>query len=576
MGSTLLDLRVVDEDAGSNGLVSYQLLNSTGEVFGVVASGPSGQQALLQLMRALDRELLACFLLTLVAMDGGSPSHTSSATIEVTVLDVADNPPQFNATSYNAVVPEDSSLGLYILTVHATTPDSPQVASISYYIVGGDPSGRFRLGPVTGELTLFQRLDFEATELYALTVQAQSGPGASLRTQVTVMVDVTNVNDHVPTYSRTQYTISISESAAMGQHVIGVSAEDLDSGEFGQVTYRIVSADSSVLETFDLDSTTGSISTSRALDREQQDMYEFSVVAEDGGEPPLTGSVQVVVRVEDVNDQPPMFTATGYEASVPENATSGTVVETVVATDSDSETTSLEYFLQAGNVQGRFSLDRTLGLLSTHGTLDREETALYNLTVVASDGQLESSVQVIITITDVNDRHPIFPTNFYVVSELSESLPPGAEVLLVEAVDQDSGSNGWVSYSSPNLPPPFLLNASSGVITLGLALDYERERYHSFDITARDLGTPSLSSTAHVEITVKDENDNRPEFLPGSRFGSVPENSAPHTSVLQLVAHDADSGSNAILSYSIIMDTTAMQVEYILIELSGFSWAVVS
>lgn len=99
------------------------------------------------------------------------------------------------------------------------------------------------------------------------------------------MVEVTNVNDHVPTYSRTQYTISISESADTGQHVIGVSAEDLDSGEFGQVTYHIVSSDSSVLETFNLDPTTGSISTRRALDREQQSMYEFSVVAEDGGDP---------------------------------------------------------------------------------------------------------------------------------------------------------------------------------------------------------------------------------------------------------------------------------------------------
>ena len=560
VGSTLLDLRVVDEDAGSNGLVSYQLLNNTGELFGVVASGPSGQLALLKLMRGLDHEMLTYFLLTLVAMDGSSPAYTSSATIEITVLDIADNLPQFNATSYSAVVPEDMSVGLYILTVHATTPDSPQVASISYYIVGGDPSVRFRLDSTTGELTLFQSLDFEATELYALTVQAQSGSRASLRTPVTVMLRVANVNDHEPTYSRTQYTISISESAAVGQHVIGVSAEDLDSGEFGQVTYQIVSSDASVVETFDLDSSSGSIRTRHVLDREQQDMYEFSVVAKDGGEPPLTGSVLVVVRVEDVNDQPPVFTAMGYEASVPENATSGTVVVTVQATDNDSDTMFLEYFLQAGNVQGRFSLDRTQGCLSTRGILDREETAFYNLTVVASDGQLESSVQVIITITDVNDCYPIFPTNFYVVPALSESLPTGEEVLLLEAVDRDAGSNGQVSYSSSDLPSEFLLNRSSGAITLRQALDYESKRYHSFNVVASDLGTPSLSSTAHVEITVQDENDNRPEFSFSPQFGSVPENSAPHTSVLQLMASDADSGSNAILSYSIIADTIAMQV----------------
>jgi len=299
----------------------------------------------------------------------------------------------------------------------------------------------------SSQLTLLQYLDFETQQQFALTVQALSQASASLRTQVTVSIVVVNVNDHYPTFSRTQYTSSISEGAAAGQRVTRVSAEDLDSGTFGDVTYRINSSDASIMSTFLLDPLSGIITTAASLDREQRVQYSFTVIAEDGGEPPLTGQVRVVVRVSDVNDMPPVFEMSAYHASVAENVTVGTSVLQVSAVDSDSETTSLEYIIQSGNAQGAFFLDHVDGLLTVRMPLNREETALYMLEVVASDGLLESSVRVNVTVTDVNDQFPVFNPNFYSVA-VSESLPVGSTVVQVQAMDADAGANGMVTYSS--------------------------------------------------------------------------------------------------------------------------------
>ena len=552
-------ITVIDEDAGNNGLVSYQLLNNTGEAFTIVASG---NQATLTVVRELDHETLDYYLLTLLAMDNGSPPHTTSATIEVFIWDIADNPPQFNASSYSLDVSEDTPTGHYLMTIHATSLDSAQLANIEYYITGGDVNMNFQLNPTTGVLTLLKSLDFEATERYSLTVQAQSGPYGSLKTHTSVTVDVVNVNDHVPTYGRSQYTVSVPETVDIGHHVIGVNAEDLDDGEFGVVTYRIDenSANTSIIETFSLHPTTGSITTLVSLDRESREEYSFTVFAEDGGDPPLTGEVRVVVRVSDINDEAPVFTQSFYSASISEDASTATSVVQVEAVDSDSATVQLEYIIHSGNVQNRFYLDGVSGLITTHTPLDREHTPSYTLIVRASDGQQETSVPVYITVTDVNDQSPTFPTTFYVKPDLSELLAVNTEVLRVQAIDNDEGNNSRVVYSVFGaMHPEFHLDPATGIITLSQTLDYEDTEYYTFTVMATDMGNQPRSSTARVEITIRDENDNPPMFTTSPLMGTVTENAREHTSVLQLQATDQDSGSNAVLTFEITGDFRAIQ-----------------
>ncbi len=556
-------ITVIDEDAGSNGQVTYQLLNNTGGAFTIVVSG---NQAMVKPVRELDFETLPCYLLTLLAIDEGGSPHTSSATIEVRLIDVADNPPVFNASSYSIAIRENATLGTDLLTVHATSVDSSSLGVVQYFIVGGDPNTRFHLNPSTGELTLLQSLDYETTERYALSVQARSGqgPGGSLKTLVSATVEVLNVNDHQPTFGRTQYTVSVLEGMAVGHYVLGVSAEDSDAGNFGVVTYRIDSnaSDSDIEMTFDLDSALGSITTLVVLDHDGGNAeYGMVVVAEDGGMPPRTTEVRVVIRVSDINDEVPTFSQEFYSASITEDAGITSTVANVTAEDSDSAI--VEYLIGSGNIENKFSLERTSGVIKVSGALDRELTPFYTLMVVATDGQLETSVLVHITVTDVNDKLPIFSHTYYDSSGVSESLQVSDVILQVLAMDADIGVNGLVTYSSDDIPPEFSLNASTGLITLASSLDYDEEngKYYSFAVRASDGGTPSLSSTATVDITVKDENDNAPMFLPDiSVEGFVLENAREHTSVLQLAAYDKDVGSNAAFSFSITGDYTSTQV----------------
>lgn len=548
-------IAVIDEDADINGQTSYHLLNNTEGAFAFT-------QGTLMPVRVLDYESLNYYLLTLLVSDCGDSPHTISATIEIFLTDVSDNPPVFNATSYYVAVGEDIELGSHLLTLHAVSKDSAPLAAVQYLIVGGDPEGKFELDSDTGRLTLADYLDFETTELYSLLVQAQSGHGAGrrLKTLVAVTVEILNVNDNQPMFGRAQYNVSVLEGVGLGHTVITVSAEDLDSGNFGRVTYRmdLTASEPGVEMTFDLDPVVGIITTLVALDLEEKDKYELVVIAEDGGSPSHTAETRVIINVRDVSTSRPIFSQEMYNASIREDVAVHTTIMNITATDADSPV--IEYFIESGNAENRFQLDRSSGVIEVSAALDRECTPSYTLIVVATDGQLENSVPVHIIVTDVNDELPIF-TNSYISVQVSESLHTSEQLTQVTATDNDIRMNGLVTYSSDDIPPEFNLDPSSGVIILSSSLDYDIDsgRNYSFEVLATDGGDPPLSSSARVEVWVLDENDNTP-VISGPAKVSVMENAKERTPVLQLMASDGDDSSNAALSFSITEDSRAAQV----------------
>ena len=508
------------------------------------------------LVGELDYETLDYYFLTLLAMDEGFPSHTTFASIEVFVLDVADTVPQFNASSYLANVSETTPIRSSILTVHASSLDPPDLAAIRYTILGGDPDMRFHLEATTGELTLLQALDFETQQQYELTVQAQSLSVSTLRAQTTVSIQVANENDNAPTFTRTQTTVSIPESATAGEHVLTASAEDLDTGSLGHVTYHLSSSDPVVMDTFMLNRLTGEVTTTIAFDHSLREEYNFTIVAEDGGAPPLTGQMGVVVKVINASSEAPTFNQSEYRISVAEDVTNGTAVLQVSAVATDN--TSVRYFIQSGDTQGVFYLDEMDGLLITRMPLDKEQKSSYLLELVASDGLLETTASVNITVTDVNDHYPVFERNMYFAT-VSESQLVGSTVLEVRAADADAGANGTVTYSSPDITSEFDLDMTTGAISLRAPLDYEDTQSYQFTVVASDGGTPRHTATTGVMVTILDENDNTPMFAPGHHTGQVQENSPAYTQVLQLPASDADSGLNGALTFALIGDSQALQ-----------------
>ena len=549
---------MVDEDDGVNSEVSFSLENNTGNTFAINTPTPSSSgtyTSTLIIAQPLDFENVDHYQLTIIVEDGGTPVLSATATVEVTVRDVVDNPPMLSSSEYTVSVPEDADIGTTVFQLNATTLDSPSIAVITYHLYSSSPPDfKFSLSLNTGAISVHSELDYEESTRYSLLIHAQTTP--NLVTPVTVTIDIVNINDNAPDFINDVYSTDIMEGESSGRTVLTVRATDDDDGAYGVIRYHIAGNNSNITRKFRLNSTTGEIVTLTVLDHETRSEYSFDVVARDGGHPARYDQVSVTIRVTNLNDEFPVFRLLVHNVTVPENAGSGVSLTHVEADDADS--LSIEYFLVTFDLRSLFLVDRTSGHVTTRDDLDRETSDFYTLEISASDGQLQSqeNAVVYVTVTDVNDRPPLFTSGYSV--RLPELLPINSTVVVVEAFDEDEGTNGEVTYSSEDIPEVFSLAPDSGEITLVRSLDFEDKEYYSFLVWARDSGESPRSSSASVEVSVLDENDNAPEFLPGSRTASVWENSAALVPVLHLSAEDKDSGSNADLEYEIVAEVSAI------------------
>ena len=218
------------------------------------------------------------------------------------------------------------------------------------------------------------------------------------------------------------------------------------------------------------------IYTSAALDYEKLKEYTLVVEAKDTKH---TAQADVTIRVEDINDNPPVFKPSSYKISIPENQGLGKTIVNVNATDKDPFG-GLTYSLHSPN--NMFMVDPASGKISAVSELDRETTEYYNLTVRATDGDspaLSDTAVVEIRITDINDNRPIFNSSQADISVL-ENSPVGKVLLKVAATDADIGVNAELRYkvTGGNGAGKFKLDTVSG--NLSVSGDIDREKVDAY------------------------------------------------------------------------------------------------
>ncbi|KFV10929.1 Cadherin EGF LAG seven-pass G-type receptor 1, partial [Tauraco erythrolophus] len=313
---------------------------------------------------------------------------------------------------------------------------------------------------------------------------------------------------------------------------------------------------------FSIDVETGSVVTTRSLDRETKDTHVLKVTASDHGSPRRrSATTYLTVTVSDTNDHEPVFEQPEYRESIRENLEVGYEVLTIRATDGDAPANAnmLYRLLEPGAGDGVFEIDSRSGVVRTRAPVDREEVTEYHLVVEANDqgkdpGPRSATAMVHITVEDENDNYPQFSEKRYLV-QVPEDAPVNSQILQVQATDRDRGSNAQVHYSivSGNLKGQFYIHSFSGAIDLINPLDYETIREYTLRIKAQDGGRPPLiNSSGMVSVQVVDVNDNAPIFVSTPFQATVLENVPLGYSVLHIQAVDADSGENARLEYKLI------------------------
>ncbi|XP_036933949.1 protocadherin alpha-8-like [Acanthopagrus latus] len=380
-----------------------------------------------------------------------------------------------------------------------------------------------------------------------------------------VGVEVLDINDHSPSFPEAEKRLEISESVLSGARFQLKAARDSDSAHFSVQQYRLSQNDHFRLEVKDKgeDGKIPILVLQKSLDREAAESHSLVLTALDGGKPPKSGEMNILVKVLDVNDNTPFFSKEVYSVTLSENAPVGTTVVQVNATDLD-EGQNGEVFYSFGNsvtnkLLKLFDINISSGEIIVKGLIDYEQRDKYEIEIEASDkglAPLTTEKSVIIKIVDVNDNAPeIEVTSFS--SSISEDSRPGTTVALISVNDLDSGLNGKVICSiSDDVPftlSPSLQDKMYSLVTKS-PLDREKQSHYELTITAKDAGQPPLSSEKTISVVVSDVNDNSPEFSLSPYTFYVTEANEPGTSVFSVKAFDRDENNNALISYHILRD----------------------
>ncbi|XP_037763764.1 protocadherin alpha-5 isoform X13 [Chelonia mydas] len=375
-------------------------------------------------------------------------------------------------------------------------------------------------------------------------------------------VEIQDINDNAPVFPVSKENLFILESRFPDSRFPLEGASDADIGTNSLLTYTLSPSEHFTVDmrTNDEKSKSLVLVLSKPLDREETPEHSLLLTATDRGKPELTGTVQLVITVLDVNDNAPVFNQSLYKVQLLENAPNGSLVIKLNATDLD-EGINKDIIYSVRSVtplseSSLFSIDSNSGELSVNGKLDFEDTSLHEIQIEATDKNphpLAGHCNVLVEVLDVNDNAPELA-----VTSLSlpvpEDAPPGTVVALISVSDRDSGDNGKVTCSIPPDLPFQLVSTFKNYHSLVLAEAVDRERVSEYKIlvTARDEGAPSLSASSSILVPIADVNDNAPAFPQPVYTVFVKENNRPGAHLLSVSASDPDLRENAFVSYSVV------------------------
>ena len=560
------DIIVVNEDipVGSViGNVSYAVLdnsnatlNDTSRVevlFEIVnASVPFGINATtgeIHTLGSLDYETLATEYNFIVRATLFAPTHelVDERVIRIAVGNIDDTPPVFSMSLYVATTEQFTGPNITILSVSAMDPDA---LNNTEYFLSNDNSSIFQIGPLTGEISATELLDVPKD--YRFTVVAMDSGAGEANTSVFISVNA------APVFIAESFTFPLSESAPPGT-IVGRVTDGFED-DTGEIAFLVGVPDVEVFTNisesiFQIDATSGNISTLDMVDHESIEEYVFSVAMYNVNTGTVYYTATVVVQIEDENDNPPIFTLSLYTRAIEDTQEPNSIVTVVSATDRDAGSNGqVIYLFGEESMIAEFEVNSTSGEISTSNlTL---LPGLYNLTVVASDEgspPLRAETTVFINVIPFVPEAIEFSKrvhNFQVV----EMAPPGTLIGVVQATEFNSTlTPPSLTYSWPNITNCFNIDTQSGEIRVScVSLDRESVGDYELVVTA-EVG--NVTTYAIVMVSVLDINDNTPEFSLDVYTEIINSTSNFTNAILQLLAVDRDFGYNGTVLYNIVSET---------------------
>ncbi|XP_077330349.1 protocadherin gamma-C5-like isoform X42 [Lithobates pipiens] len=526
-----------DLDVGKNGVRHYSVNQNPYFSLSEKYRTDGTLIAELVLEKNLDREEKSEHTLILSAVDGGEPSRSGSTQINVIVLDFNDNAPVFDQASYKVGLMENLPPKTVVIKLNATDLDEGPNSEILYSFDDHTLDSAkeiFELNEITGDLYIKGAVDYEVANLYELFIKAVDKGSPRREGRCVVQVEVQDVNDNVPEIVFTSKNNEVPENAPMGTVVGFITVRDKDSGKNGEVKLQISPNVPFKCQSM---STRYTLVTSEYLDREKVSQYTITLIASDKGSPSLSSQTTIIITISDVNDNPPAFLQSAYNAFILENNDPGRLLCTVSAGDPDEgDNAKLIYSIAENHIDGSpvssfVYINSDTGNIYAQRSFDYEQFQVLQITARVEDSgspKLFSNVSIFIFIQDTNDNYPsiLYPENSGEVipqETIPRSASAGYLVSKVSAVDLDSGHNAWLTYSLLQSGSPALFHISeyTGEVRTLRGLQETDNTEHQLVISVSDHGEPSLSSTVTLIVNIMDniaqESPKPQNFLTNSK-----------------------------------------------------------
>ncbi|XP_072486681.1 protocadherin beta-2-like [Notamacropus eugenii] len=496
IGSKVVTVSATDTDAGNYGEIFYTFLHASENIRKTFhLKEESGE---LYLEEKMDFELTQSYTINIQATDGGGLS--AECIVIIQVIDLNDNPPELTISSLSSPIPENSSETV-VAVFRVSDLDSGENGKMVCSIQDDLP---FVLKPsVENFYTLVTEgaLDRESRAEYNITITVSDLGSPRLRSEYSIPVFISDVNDNPPVFSQRVYKLYLQENNSPALHIGSVSASDRDSGINAKITYSLLPPETGDLPLFSyisINSDNGHLYALRSLDYEAIQAFQFTVRAVDGGSPSLSSQAVVQVLVEDENDNSPFVLYPLQNGTAPCNdlvpraAEPGYLVTKVVAVDRDwGQNSWLSYQLVKATDPGLFTLFAHNGEVHTARPISDRDTIKQKLLVLVKDnGQPPLSTMAtlnVLLVDGFSEPYMQFPdvpkeqvqtdslTTYLVISLVSVSFLFLVSLIMFIAIrlwkkKRDATDGG---HFNPNGSFPAHLVDVSGTGTLSQRYQYE-------------------------------------------------------------------------------------------------------
>uniref|UniRef100_B3P4D8 GG17179 n=1 Tax=Drosophila erecta TaxID=7220 RepID=B3P4D8_DROER len=506
----------------------------------------------------LDYEAVKEVKFQVTVSDTGVPALTATADVVVDIINLNDNDPKFSQSDYYFNVTENSPRGTVAGKVEAQDGDVGVFGEITYTLIG-ENNKYFSIDAYTGNVMVANStiLDREQIKELTLSVVAQDKAPAAVQKSATatIHINILDVNDNVPVFTRDVYNSTVAENAAYQPPaaLLQVQAIDQDEGLYGDVRYIITAGNEMGL--FKLDAQSGIVYPAQSLSG-KHGAYELTISARDTqGSGTMESTTKAIITVLRVNRHKPEFVIPALSnatieipgdivqpdyllltVSINENSGRDVKIGHIQAASRSKHNRDIFYYMLLGNEDGAFYVDKLTGDIYTNKSLDREETDVYTLYILASikadlhiseEERASFSIKtlnrdntvakVAITVLDVNDNPPVFEKPTYYAG-VNANAKMGVSIRLVNATDADQGKNAKIEFMivASNLykfgatkstgsivPSPFAISQDGRISANTIMAEYNQDRFE-LEIVARELEQPQRSASTKVNIWVFD------------------------------------------------------------------------